>query len=145
MWPVIITCGVILICVTVYVSRKNEKKRISSTEAAAADDAKDVDEFSKAFFERVQTGESAQPFLQLAGQGDCALIQGMLQSAGIPSYTDFTHINKFYGPLTEATSSGLSIKLQILTNDYDDALAVVNDYIKTKGTSAGITISGKQQ
>jgi hypothetical protein len=144
MWPVIITCGVILICVTVYVSRKNEKKRTTSAETAA-DDAKDVDEFSKAFFERVQAGENAQSFLQLAGQGDCALIQGMLQSAGIPSYTDFTHINKFYGPLTEATASGLSIKLQILTNDYDDALAVVNDYIKTKGTSAGITISGKQQ
>lgn len=144
MWPVIITCGVILICITVYVSRKNEKKGHASTESAA-DDAKNTDEFSKAFFERAQAGESAQQFLMLAGQGDCAIIQGMLQSAGIPSYTDFTHINKFYGPLTEATSSGLSIKLQILTNDYDDALAVVNDYIKTKGTSAGITISGKQQ
>lgn len=143
MSTIIIICAAALVCTVVYTAWKNQKKK-SKAEILSPDNAKDTAEFSKAFFERAQTGENAQQFLQLANQSDCALIQGMLQSAEIPSYTDFTHINKFYGPLTEASSSGLSIKLQILINDYDDALAVVNDYIKTKGSSAGITVYPKQ-
>ena len=142
MSTIIIICTAALVCIIVYTTWKNQKK--SQAETPSPDNAKDTAEFSKAFFERAQAGENAQQFLQLANQSDCALIQGMLQSAEIPSYTDFIHINKFYGPLTEATSSGLSIKLQILVNDYDDALAVVNDYIKTKGSSAGITVYSKQ-
>jgi hypothetical protein len=142
MLPIIIICGAVLLCIAGYAAWKNQKK--SSPEVTAPDDAKDTDEFSKAFFERVQSGEKAQPFLQLANQSDCALLQGMLQSAGIPSYTDFTHINKFYGPLTDATTSGLSIKLQILVNDYEDALAVVNDYTGSKKSSAGITVYPRQ-
>jgi hypothetical protein len=143
MLTIIIVCAAVLVCITGYSAWKNQKKQSSSVDTSP-DNAKDTDEFSKAFFERAQTGEKAQQFLQIANQSDCALLQGMLQSAGIPSYTDFTHINKFYGPLTEATSSGLSIKLQILVKDYDDALAIVNDYIKRKGSSAGITVYLKQ-
>jgi hypothetical protein len=143
MLTIIIVCAAVLVCITGYAAWKNQKKQSSSADTSP-DNAKDTDEFSKAFFERAQTGEKAQQFLQIANQSDCALLQGMLQSAGIPSYTDFTHINKFYGPLTEATSSGLSIKLQILVKDYDDAFAIVNDYIKTKESSAGITVYSKQ-
>lgn len=91
-----------------------------------------ADDFSREFFERAQAGEAAQKFLQLANQSDCGLIQSLLQSAGIPSYTDFTHINKFYGPLVTATSTGFSITLQILVRDYDDALLIVKDYIENK-------------
>jgi hypothetical protein len=143
MLTIIIICAAALICFAGYAAWKNKKGQ-SAPQETAFDDAKNTDEFSKQFFERAQSGEKAQQFLQLANQTDCALLQGMLQSAGIPSYTDFTHINKFYGPLTEATSSGLSIRLQILINDYDDALSVVKDYIKTKGSSAGITVYPEQ-
>ncbi|HAH60751.1 MAG TPA: hypothetical protein DCL73_01490 [Treponema sp.] len=145
MSSIIIICAVAVVCFAGYAAWKNRKKQSAAEDVPASDDAKNTDEFSKAFFERAQAGETAQQFLQLSNQTDCALLQGMLQSAGIPSYTDFTHINKFYGPLTEATPSGLSIRLQILINDYDDALAVVNDYTKTKGSSAGITVYPKQQ
>lgn len=145
MLSIIIICAAVLVCIAGCAAWKNKKRQPAEEDVPAPDDAKNTDEFSKAFFERAQAGEKAQQFLQLANQTDCALLQGMLQSAGIPSYTDFTHINKFYGPLTEATSSGLSIRLQILINDYDDALAVVNDYTKTKGSSAGITVYPKQQ
>jgi hypothetical protein len=140
----IMICAAAVICIALFAAWKTKKKHTESS-VTAADDAKDTDEFSKAFFERVQAGEQAQPFLLFAGQSDCALVQSMMQSAGIPSYTDFTHINKFYGPLTEATASGLSIKLQILINDYEDAVAVLNDYLKSKGNSVGITVYPKQQ
>ncbi len=103
-------------------------------EPAATDESGDADkeQFSAKFFERIRNGEESQTFLTLSYQGDCAVIQSLLQSADIPSFTEFEHFNLVKGGGLWGGGTGTDIKLSILKNDYDTAFEIVDQFIRNK-------------
>lgn len=107
--------------------------------------ANELDNFDKEYFSRIDAGEKCQQFLSIGGQQDCALIQSLLYSQGIPSYVENQNINRIYGANTAAVSA-FAMKLYILTADYDEAYRIVTDYcnsnrIRNADQSAGEKIS----
>jgi|WetSurMetagenome_2_1015567.scaffolds.fasta_scaffold283561_1 hypothetical protein len=131
---ILLICGSSLVLIAVIaLYGKKTKSRYSNSELS--DDEVPAEEFSKLYFQRVSQGEKIQLFAQVGNQGDCVVLQGLLQSSGIPSYTEFLHINKFYGPAAGMTSSGMNIRLYIISTDFDKALDIVKLFLDGKTQS----------
>lgn len=99
---------------------------------AADDETIDYTDFGDKMFEQVQDGKKYQHFLNIGNRADCALIRSMLSSADIYSYTENEKVNTLYGGFAGAINQMLCIKLYILTDDYEEALEIVTDFIKSK-------------
>lgn len=96
-------------------------------EEAYNEAAKELENFDKEYFTRVNAGEKCQQFLSIGSQQDCALLQSLMYAQGIPSYVENQNINRMYGANTAAVSA-FAMKLYILTEDYDEAYKIVTDY-----------------
>lgn len=98
----------------------------------AADETIDYTDFGDKMFEQVQDGKKYQHFLNIGNRADCALIRSMLSSADIYSYTENEKVNTLYGGFAGIINQMFCIKLYILTDDYEEALEIVSDFIKSK-------------
>lgn len=94
--------------------------------------SENLDNFDQEFLSRVSDGEPYQLFLSIGGQQECALIQSLLYSEGIPSYVENQNFNRFYGGAPTAMTAVFSIKLYILSKDYDDAYKIVSEFCNFK-------------
>ncbi|MBP5520561.1 MAG: hypothetical protein J6X84_08290 [Treponema sp.] len=93
----------------------------------------DYSQFEEKFFEQVKSGKKYQHFLNIGSQLDCMMIRSIFSSMDIPTYIEFENINKIYGGVSTCLTSNIfSIKLYILIDDYEEALAVIKDYIRNK-------------
>lgn len=143
----------VMLCILFLRKRKTAKKHeetdydaefyddsaVVGSENAESDDAADDEapDFEEAFFARCQQGEEEQHFLNLASQQDAAILQSLLYSADIPSRIDSDIMNKIYGGTASAATGIFCIRLYILQNDYDAALAIVRDYAREKTQALG--------
>ena len=95
------------------------------TDEAEHDQAmKEIENFETDYFTRASNGEQTQEFLEVGEWRVSSFIQSLLFSEGIPSYADHEHVNNL------GASSAFTIKVYILTNDYDRALEVINDFME---------------
>lgn len=92
----------------------------------------DYTPFQEIFFEKVREGEDYQHFLKIASQIDCSILRSILSSAKIPTYVEGENTNGIYGGGANLLNNLFSIRLYILTKDYDEALLIVTDFIKNK-------------
>ncbi|MBP5568373.1 MAG: hypothetical protein J6X54_04045 [Treponema sp.] len=90
----------------------------------------EIQNFETDYFARASNGEQTQEFLLVGERRVSSLIQSFLFSEGIPSYTDHEHINTIYSFNNLASSSAFTIKVYILTNDYDRAFEIVKDLVE---------------
>lgn len=92
----------------------------------------DYTDFEDKMIDQVQDGKKYQHFLNIGNRADCALIRSMLSSADIYSYTENEKVNTLYGGFAGTINQMFCIKLYILTDDYEEALEIVSDFIKSK-------------
>lgn len=109
-----------------------DKIRNENIEDNVGEEKIDYTDFEDKMFEQVQDGKKYQHFLNIGNRADCALIRSMLSSADIYSYTENEKVNALYGGFAGAINQMFCIKLYILTEDYEEALEIVTDYIKSK-------------
>ncbi|MCR5435440.1 MAG: hypothetical protein K6E97_00075 [Treponema sp.] len=101
------------------------------TDEAEHDQAmKEIQNFETDYFTRASNGEQTQEFLLVGERRVSSLIQSFLFSEGIPSYTDHEHINTIYSFNNLGSSSAFTIKVYILTADYDRAFEIVKDLVE---------------
>ena len=89
-------------------------------------------DFEKDFFLRAKGGENAVEFLKIADMQDCFVIQSMLLSAGIPSHTENEHVSGIFGNNAGIMNSIFAVRLNILKDDYNEALSIVKDFLEQK-------------
>ena len=87
------------------------------------------------FFEQVSTGEKSKKIINAADetewrQLDVMMIKSLLQSEQIPFYAEFEYSSGIY-PGIQIGSLG-SQNLFVLEKDHEDAMNVIDDYIKKK-------------
>ena len=92
----------------------------------------DYTQFEEKFFDQVKSGKKYQHFLNLGSQLDCMMIRSIFSSMDIPTYIEGENVNKLYGGVSTCLSNIFKIKLFILVDDYEEALAVTKDYIRNK-------------
>ncbi len=96
------------------------------------EESEDYTQIEENFFESVRNGKKYQHFLNLSAQIDCMMIRSMLASMEIPTYTEGENVNNIYGGASTCLTSVFKIKLYILIDDYDEAFAIVKEYIRNK-------------
>jgi hypothetical protein len=95
------------------------------------------DPMQNLFFEKVSAGAEKVHFLNLSGTNgfqDIIVLKNLMQSENIPYYSEFENFN------TMNAGIGANIKLYVLKENYDQALAIVEKYNKTTKLSSIMVI-----
>ncbi len=111
-------------------SKENSFSDLYTDEAEHDQAMKEIENFETDYFTRASNGEQTQEFLEVGEWRVSSFIQSLLFSEGIPSYADHEHVNMLYSFNNLGASSAFTIKVYILTNDYDRALEVINDFME---------------
>lgn len=96
-----------------------------------------VENFDEEFFKRTQAGETYQLFLSISSQRDCAIIRSLLSADNIPTYVEGEHMNNIYGGIAGTMNAVVAVKLYVLSNDYDRALEIAQDFVQKKAEKLG--------
>ncbi|MDR2922025.1 MAG: hypothetical protein LBU85_01640 [Treponema sp.] len=88
----------------------------------------------KIFFYEVSNGKKKYKFLKIDNQFDLMFIKSIFQSENMPYYVEFENISKIR-PGMYIGDLGNYTLLYILDEDYDDAIKVIKNYLKTKRTN----------
>lgn len=105
---------------------KNKTKRV---------EGQGVPEMEKIFLDRVSAGSDMYAIASVYGKYDIMTLKSLLQSEQIPYYFEFENTSKTLIGIPPATNNATIIK--VLDKDYDDALLVLNKYVKNKVEAEG--------
>lgn len=94
------------------------------------EDSVSESDFSKDLFFETAKGEEYQVLAKIPSQAETGLIQSILHSAGIPSYSELDYSSGIFGSATNVMSSMSSSKLYVLKKDYDASLLLLLDFLK---------------
>ena len=83
------------------------------------------------FFEAVNNGKGKMQFLKIDNQMDLVFIKSLFQSENIPYYVEFETVSRVR-PSINLGDLGNYTLLYILEEDYNDALAIVEDYLDSR-------------
>lgn len=129
---VLVIIWILFIIVKYILDKIFDKFRNENANDDVGEEIIDYTDFEDKMIEQVQDGKKYQHFLNIANKTDCALIRSMLSSAEIYSYTEHEKANELYGGFAATINQMFCIKLYILVEDYDEALEIVTDYLKSK-------------
>ena len=115
-----------------YVAQKHGENPVPDGITEDCDDA----DFSLGFFEGTQMGKKHQVFVRTSSPQDAGMIQSLLYSSGISSYSQFEHVTGVFGNTEGMSDSLFASKIQILEEQYDDAFQILVDYIGKKADMA---------
>jgi len=82
------------------------------------------------FFEKIREGKPAYKLLRIYTPFDLMMIKSYFISENIPYYIEFEHLMKIYPFIQCANYNNTNV--YILEEDYNDAIIVINNYIKYK-------------
>jgi hypothetical protein len=87
-------------------------------------------DIEKMFFYKIRNGDKSYKLLSIYTPFDLMMVRSLLLSEQIPYYVEFEHLMKVR-PFVHILNYNNS-NLYILEEDYDDAIIVIDNYIKTK-------------
>jgi hypothetical protein len=87
-------------------------------------------EIENIFFENIKMGKSAYKLLRIYTSFDLMMIKSFFISENIPYFVEFEHLMKIY-PFVKCGNYNNS-NIYILDEDYNDAIIVINNYLKNK-------------
>jgi hypothetical protein len=90
----------------------------------------DYNEMENTFFQKTKGENFAYKLLRIYNPFDLMMIKSFFISENIPYYVEFEHFMKIYPFVHSANYNNANI--YILDEDYDDAVLVINSYIKNK-------------
>jgi len=102
-----------------YKNKKTEKKEIL-----------DYNENEYIFFKNIYNGKPFYKLLSIYTPFDLMMIRSFFISENIPYYVEFEHLMKVY-PFIHGENYN-NTNIYILYEDYNDAIFIINNYIKSK-------------
>ena len=90
----------------------------------------DYNEMENIFFEKIKKGMLPYKLLNIYTPFDLMMIRSFFISENIPYYVEFEHFMKVY-PFIHSTNYN-NCNIYILDDDYNDAIYIINNYIKSK-------------
>ncbi len=125
----------LLVCVFGLLAR-NKTEHVTSETADEEDILKNdtadkYHEMEELFFSEVSNGKERYEFLKIYNQFDLMFIKSLFQSEAIPYYTKFEHVSHIRPGMFIGDLGNYNI-LYILDEDYNDAVEIVEHYVKTK-------------
>jgi hypothetical protein len=88
-------------------------------------------EIEEQFYNEVRNGKEKYKFLKIDNQFDLMFIKSLFQSENIPYYIEFENISRMRPGMYVGDLGNYNL-LYILDEDYNDAVEIVQEYIKTK-------------
>ncbi len=123
----------VVIILTVIVFALIFSKRDDNQELES-EDSEDIVEMEKVFFEKIQAEHKAQYQLaSIYSQYDVMFIKSLFQSEQIPFHIEYENVSRLI-PGLRAPNYNNTV-LTILEDDYDDAVKILEEYIRSKSNS----------
>jgi hypothetical protein len=93
----------------------------------------DYNDVEKAFFEKIKEGNLPYKLLSIYTPFDLIMLKSFFISENIPYYVEFERLMGLL-PFVHILNYN-NVNFYILEKDYDDAITIINDYIKNKELS----------
>ncbi|MCL2801197.1 MAG: hypothetical protein FWD28_05525 [Treponema sp.] len=90
----------------------------------------DYNEIENIYFQKIREGSKSYKLLRIYSPFDLMMIKSFFISENIPYYIEFEHLMKVY-PVIHCPNYNNS-SINILDEDYNDAIEVINNYIKSR-------------